>query len=75
MAGATAQLDALAELGERGEVEEQAERYVHAPYLEPFALRALGRVREDEALIRRALERFEALKLRWHAQQTRRLLA
>jgi class 3 adenylate cyclase len=75
LAGAAAQLDAWAAFGERTLVEERAERYARAPYLEPFALRALGRVREDAELIRRALERFEALGLGWHAEQTRRLLA
>jgi class 3 adenylate cyclase/tetratricopeptide (TPR) repeat protein len=74
MAGVTAQLDALAELGERGRVEEEAVRYERAPFLAPFALRALGLVREDDDLIRQALERFKALKLDWHAEQTRALL-
>ncbi|HEY3070153.1 MAG TPA: adenylate/guanylate cyclase domain-containing protein [Gaiellaceae bacterium] len=74
MAGVTAQLDALAELGERRRVEEEAARYEHAPFLAPFTLRALGVVREDHDLIRQALERFEALKLGWHAEQTRALL-
>jgi hypothetical protein len=35
----------------------------------------LGRVREDEALIRQALERFEAMGLDWHAQETRAVLS
>ena len=39
-------------------------------YLEPFALRALGIIREDEALLARALEGFRALELDWHAAQT-----
>jgi hypothetical protein len=43
-------------------------------YLQPFALRALGAVRGDKELVRQAHERFEALKLRWHAAQTRALL-
>jgi class 3 adenylate cyclase len=75
LAGATAQLDALSDLGEASRVEEEAERYMRATYLEPFVLRALGRVREDNDLVRRAVERFEALRLGWHAEQTRRLLA
>jgi hypothetical protein len=43
-------------------------------YMEPFALRALGVVREDEEMISRAVERFDALALGWHAAQTRALL-
>jgi hypothetical protein len=43
-------------------------------YAEAFALRALGVVREDEALIRQALERLEAMGLEWHAAETRKLL-
>jgi hypothetical protein len=36
--------------------------------------RAIGVVHQDEGLIGQALERFEALKLDWHAEQTRALL-
>jgi hypothetical protein len=43
-------------------------------YMEPFALRALGVVREDEEMISRAAERFDALALGWYAAQTRVLL-
>ena len=43
-------------------------------YLEPFALRALGRVRGDRELGRRAVEAFDALGLGWHAAETRALL-
>jgi hypothetical protein len=43
-------------------------------YLEPFALRALGLVREDEELIREAIDRFRAMELDWHAAQTESLL-
>ena len=42
--------------------------------LEPFALRALGVVREDEKLIAQAVSRFETLGLDWHAAETRALL-
>ena len=70
-----AHLDGLAALGERERVEQEA---VHAlaprTYLEPFALRALGLVREDEALVGQAAERFEAFGLEWHAARTRELL-
>jgi hypothetical protein len=40
-------------------------------YLEPFALRALGRARDDPALIALAVNRFERLGLDWHTSQTR----
>ena len=43
-------------------------------YGEPFALRALGRVRDDRALVARAEERFAAMGLEWHARETRGLL-
>jgi hypothetical protein len=43
-------------------------------YLEPFALRALGLVREDANLIERAAGRFDAFGLDWHAAHTRALL-
>lgn len=43
-------------------------------FAEPFALRALGTARDDPALRRQALQRFEAMELSWHAEQTRRLL-
>jgi class 3 adenylate cyclase len=69
-----ARLDALAALRDREHVEELAPRFLQRrTYLEPFALRSLGIVREDENLIRQSLERFEALKLDWHAEQTRAL--
>ena len=42
---------------------------------EAFALRALGRVRNDEELIRQALERFEAMGLDGPAAETRALLS
>jgi hypothetical protein len=71
-----ARLDALAVLGDRAAVEEEAPPHLLPGRLvEPFALRALGRVRDDEALIRRALERFESMELDWHAEQTRALLS
>jgi class 3 adenylate cyclase len=71
-----ARLDALAALGERQTLEEEASRLLRrGTYLEPFALRALGIVREDEALIQRAADRFERIGLGWHAAQSRELLA
>jgi class 3 adenylate cyclase len=68
-------LDALAAIGQRDEVEAEAASLLRpGKYPEPFALRALGIVRDDDALIRRALERFEALGLRWHAEKTRAMI-
>ena len=66
-------LDAFARLGIREPVEAwPAERPF--TYLEPFRLRALGLLREDEALLAEALRQFEALGLAWHAEQTRVLV-
>ena len=67
-------LDALAALRDGARVEKEAPRHLQqGTYLEPFALRALGIVREDEQLIEQALERFRALGLEWHAAQTHAL--
>jgi class 3 adenylate cyclase len=64
-------LDALAALRDCEAVEEEASALIQPrSYLEPFALRALGIVREDEALIEQAQGRFAALELDWHAAQT-----
>jgi class 3 adenylate cyclase/energy-coupling factor transporter ATP-binding protein EcfA2 len=69
-----AHLDGLATLGRRERVEKEAAAALQPEtYLEPFALRALGLVREDEKLVGRAAERFEALGLGWHAARTRAL--
>ena len=66
-----ARLDALAAVRNRRRVEEEAPLYLQpGSIVEPFALRALGAVREDEELLGRALERFEAMGLSWHAEQT-----
>lgn len=68
-------LDALATVGDREAVEAEAPPLLKPrTYLEPFALRALGRVRDDESQLRQALARFEALKLDWHAAHTRTFL-
>jgi hypothetical protein len=65
-------LDAFAELESRAAVEETAPRIgLPGSYLEPFALRALGRVREDGELLEQAAERFETLGLERHAAETR----
>ena len=69
------QLDALAALRERERVEAEANNLLRPnTYLEPFALRALGIVREDRRLIERAAATFDALGLGWHAATTRALL-
>jgi hypothetical protein len=70
-----ARLDALAALGRRDEVEEEAPAHTRRPnYLRPFALRALGRVRGDSDLLRDALADFESLGLDWHAAETKNYL-
>jgi len=70
----TALLDGLAAIGDRKRVEEATARLLEpGTYLEPFALRALGLVREDEELVEQAVGRFEKLGLAWHAEQTRKL--
>jgi hypothetical protein len=68
-------LDALAALGDRERIETEAPKWLQAgTFAEPFALRALGTARSDRPLLKQALERFEAMELSWHAEQTRRLL-
>ena len=68
-------LDALAALGDRERIEAEAPKWLQAgTFAEPFALRALGIARSDRPLLKQALERFEAMELSWHAEQTRRLL-
>ncbi len=70
-----ARLDALAALGRRDDVEEEAPGHARRPsYLRPFALRALGRVRGDSNLVRDALADFESLGLDWHAAETKTYL-
>ena len=69
-----ARLDVLAALNDEVRVEEEARQLLRpGKYPEPFALRALGIVRGDEALIAQADERFRALRLHWHADQTESL--
>jgi tetratricopeptide (TPR) repeat protein len=68
-------LDALAALRDRERVECEANSVLRPnTYLEPFGLRALGIVREDQALIERAAATFAALGLAWHAETTRALV-
>jgi tetratricopeptide (TPR) repeat protein len=69
-------LDALAALRNAAEVEALAPAYaLHGLVLEPFAVRALGIVRDDDELLAQADGRFAALGLDWHRAQTERLLA
>jgi tetratricopeptide (TPR) repeat protein len=73
---AAARLDALGALRERAIVEQDAPALLKpGTYLEPFAARALGAVREDPSLIEHAAERFDAIGLSWHAEQSRQRLA
>ena len=68
-------LEALAALGDRERIEAEAPKWLQAgTFAEPFALRALGIARSDRALLQQALDRFEAMELTWHAEQTKRLL-
>jgi class 3 adenylate cyclase len=67
-----ARLDGLAALGNREGVEAHAPRALDVGgYMEPFAMRALGKVREDPALLDQAVTRFEELGLSWRAAETR----
>lgn len=74
LAPMTARLDALAALGRREQLEEEASP-LPGTYLEPFALRALGTVRAEDSLIERAAALFDSMGLDWHAAQTRAVLA
>jgi class 3 adenylate cyclase len=71
-----ARLDVLAVLGRSDIVEQEAPTLLEdASILEPFALRALGATRGDDALLAKADERFASFGLEWHRSQTERLLA
>jgi class 3 adenylate cyclase len=68
-------LDALTALGDREAIEQEAPALARPrTYAEPFALRALGAARREDALLERAQKRFRALGLHWHAAETERLL-
>ena len=71
--GAAARLDALAVVGGEEAIVTEALPGRNG-YLEPFMLRALGLARNDERLIAQADERFRALGLDWHADQTETLI-
>jgi hypothetical protein len=67
--------DGLALLDDRDRIEAEAPQWVRPDaYVAPFAVRALGVVRNDTALLADAIARFETLGLEWHAQETRSLL-
>ena len=75
LAARAARLDGLAALRDRERIEREAPKLMLPDtILEPFAMRALAVVREDDELLRRAQERFEQLGLAWHAAQTPRLI-
>jgi class 3 adenylate cyclase/tetratricopeptide (TPR) repeat protein len=68
--------DALVALGESDRIEADAPQWIERPgYARPFALRALGLSRQDEALVEQAAQTFEGIGLAWHAQQTRERLS
>jgi class 3 adenylate cyclase len=70
-----AYLDALVALGNRERIEAEAPKWLRpGTYGEPFALRALGVARSDQTLIRQAVQRFEAMQLSWHVEQTENLI-
>jgi class 3 adenylate cyclase len=72
--GCATRLDTLVALGRSEEADLEASRLVQpGTYLEPFALRTLGLVRGDDALVQGSIDRFEALGLDWHAARTREL--
>jgi hypothetical protein len=73
--GLIAWLDALVALDRVTEIEEAAPALaIPGSYLEPFAQRALGYARRDDALIEQAAARFAEMGLEWHASWTRELL-
>jgi class 3 adenylate cyclase len=75
LARLAARIDAFAALRDRHRVEEDAPPLVQAgTYIEPFALRALGIVRDDEALVVAASGRLREMGLDWHAEQTTTLI-
>ena len=68
-------LDADAVLGDVESVVRNATRFGRPrSYIEPFALRARAIVSEDDALLARAHEGFNALRLDWYTAQTPNLI-
>ncbi len=70
---AAIRLDGLAVIADEASVESEG-LLGAGGYLEPFRLRALGIIREDQNLIAEADRNFRALRLDWHAAQTPRML-
>ncbi len=71
----TTRLDGLLALGRLEDVEREAAPLAEvSSVLRPFALRALGLARQDEALLRDAIEGFEGYGLGFYAEETRRRL-
>jgi class 3 adenylate cyclase/tetratricopeptide (TPR) repeat protein len=71
-----AYLDIHGVAGNRDEVERVGAHVLErgVPILQPFALRALGRVRGDAGLVREAAARFESMGLSSRARETEALL-
>ena len=65
MPATLAYLEIRSAAGLRDDIEAAAGRVIEegCPFLQPFALRALGRVRKDDGLIREAAARFGELGL------------
>jgi class 3 adenylate cyclase len=64
--------DGLVALGDGQRIELDAPEWIErGGYPRPFALRALGLLRKDEALVEQAAQAFDAMGLSWHAQRTR----
>jgi len=56
---------------DRERIEAEAPKWLRpGTYGEAFAIRALGVARRDRSLIRQAAQRFEAMQLSWHVEQT-----
>ena len=66
-------LDALAVIGSEQTIGSEDMPAANS-YLEPFMLRARAMVRGDDGLLTQADERFRALGLDWHADQTETLI-
>ncbi len=70
-----ARLDVFVALRDRNGVEAEAPGALGSGgYTEPFALRALGVLREERALVEQAMARFEELGLTRRAEETRALM-
>ncbi|HEX5936743.1 MAG TPA: AAA family ATPase [Actinomycetota bacterium] len=73
--GVVAWLDALIALDRHEQIQAEAPPFLKpGTQLEPFVLRALGVARGDEAMVRRAVQRFEDQGSSWHVGETMKLL-